>query len=464
MKLAELPPFPIHAEWLQHPGASNVGVRTIPYDINDLGHAVGASIGHYTGEPGEPYVRAMLWVDGEPVAPLRTDNASEAMRINNRDEVLIAEMAPGSASGASRFHLLRRATGETIDVATLIQGLTYTYDLDDHGRLLALRQIGEEFLFEVLIHDVDSGAQVVLPPFRPGWTIRWIDQYGWLGIAGSDGQARYCKPIGLDNAGRVCAVIELSENQFEVVWLPAGGPEWLKTAIPTCVGARFSKSGLVLPSIATGDSNVDAFWYDLAAASPALQPIVLATAPGSYWGDPRDRGPVDANEAGLIAVWDGVAGITGGFASVHDTHTGVTTSLQPNFSLRGLKVFQARAINNLGHVACVAYRQGPPYPAGADRGYIAAPDPLSRRMPDWVVRILIGVVQDGGGMVWPPGGPPIPVGPLAWDALAPAQQDILIHTAISRLLSGVHDPDMRRRIERLNAEAIRLAAERLANG
>ncbi|MEO8082841.1 MAG: hypothetical protein ABI780_03405, partial [Ardenticatenales bacterium] len=265
-----------------------------------------------------------------------------------------------------------------------------------------------------------------------------------------------------DNAGRVCAVIELSENQFEVVWLPAGGPEWLKTAIPTCVGARFSKSGLVLPSIATGDSNVDAFWYDLAANSPALQPIALATAPGSYWGDPRDRGPVDANEAGLIAVWDGVAGITGGFASVHDTRTGVTTSLQPDFSLHGLKVFQARAINNFGHMACVAYRQGPPYPAGADRGYIAAPDPLSRRMPDWIVRILIGVVQDGGGIVLPPGGPPIPVGPLAWDALAPAQQDILIHTAISRLLSGVHDSDMRRRIERLNAEAIRLAAERLA--
>ncbi len=257
MKLTELPPFRYTPNWPQHPGAFNVGVRTIPYDINDLGHAVGASLGHYTGEPGEPYVRAMLWVDGEPVAPLLTDNASEAMRINNRDEVLIAEMAPGSASGASRFHLLRRATGETIDLATLIQGLTYTYDLDDHGRLLALRQIGEEFLFEVLIHDVDSGAQVVLPPFRPGWTIRWIDQYGWLGIAGSDGQARYCKPIGLDNAGRVCAVIELSENRFGVVWRPAGGPEWLKTAIPTCVGARFSRSGLVLPSIATSDFNAN---------------------------------------------------------------------------------------------------------------------------------------------------------------------------------------------------------------
>jgi subtilisin family serine protease len=73
-------------------------------------------------------------------------------------------------------------------------------------------------------------------------------------------------------------------------------------------------------------------------------------------------------------------------------------------------------------------------------------------------QVLFGVVQDAGGVVLPPGGPPRPVGPSGWEQLTPATRDVLLALAVTELAEGVTDPATRRALARAGWEAIERTA------
>ena len=96
---------------------------------------------------------------------------------------------------------------------------------------------------------------------------------------------------------------------------------------------------------------------------------------------------------------------------------------------------RATAINDHGQVA--GYGQL----AGQQRGFVLTPvrSPADWQLYEMVAIILFGVIQDGGGVVVVPGGPPIPEPPWGWEQLSPAIRNVLIGAAFSRLSALLPD-------------------------
>jgi subtilisin family serine protease len=84
--------------------------------------------------------------------------------------------------------------------------------------------------------------------------------------------------------------------------------------------------------------------------------------------------------------------------------------------------------------------------------------------PSWAyavsVQILLGLIEGGGGIVLPPGGPPVPVDP-GWSLLAPEKRDVLLGLAVTQLAEGVEDLEARRMLTRAGRVAIERAAKRI---
>jgi subtilisin family serine protease len=76
------------------------------------------------------------------------------------------------------------------------------------------------------------------------------------------------------------------------------------------------------------------------------------------------------------------------------------------------------------------------------------------------VQILFGLSAGGGGVVLPPGGPPVPVDP-GWQRLAPQMRDVLLGLATAKLAEAVSDPDARRALQRAGGEVIERAARQI---
>jgi subtilisin family serine protease len=76
------------------------------------------------------------------------------------------------------------------------------------------------------------------------------------------------------------------------------------------------------------------------------------------------------------------------------------------------------------------------------------------------VGILFGLTSGGGGVVLPPGGPPVPVDP-GWQQLAPQMRDVLLGLATAKLAEAVSDPEARRAIQRAGGAAIERAARQI---
>lgn len=77
------------------------------------------------------------------------------------------------------------------------------------------------------------------------------------------------------------------------------------------------------------------------------------------------------------------------------------------------------------------------------------------------VRILIGLIGGGPGLVLPPGGPPVPIDP-GWRYLAPATRDVLLGLAIAGIAEGLHDPKAREALGQAAWTAIAQTAQRMA--
>lgn len=79
-----------------------------------------------------------------------------------------------------------------------------------------------------------------------------------------------------------------------------------------------------------------------------------------------------------------------------------------------------------------------------------------------VVQILFGLISGGGGVVLPPGGPPVPVDP-GWAHLTPEKRDVLLGLAITELADGINDPAVRQALGQVGWEAIERTARQMGH-
>ena len=74
-------------------------------------------------------------------------------------------------------------------------------------------------------------------------------------------------------------------------------------------------------------------------------------------------------------------------------------------------------------------------------------------------RILWGVIQDGGGVVWIPGRGPVPVGP--WGPLSHVSQDLLSGFTAHALAGEMNDHGLRRELQAVSIRAMQTSLNKL---
>src|SRR5262249_27122058 len=103
--------------------------------------------------------------------------------------------------------------------------------------------------------------------------------------------------------------------------------------------------------------------------------------------------------------------------------------LSPNtgLPLSAGPITRAKAIDNEGRIL-----------ASADGGdVLLSPIKVYRRAGSLILRILVGIIQDGGGLGWGPTGP-APIGP--WGPLTATDRDILIALGLRDLAAFIDSP------------------------
>jgi hypothetical protein len=77
--------------------------------------------------------------------------------------------------------------------------------------------------------------------------------------------------------------------------------------------------------------------------------------------------------------------------------------------------------------------------------------------------VLRGLLDDTPGVVYPPGGPPIPVDP-DWRRLDPNKLDVLSGLAVNQMASLIKDPDVRRHVEEAGIRVMEESVRKLREG
>ena len=155
-----------------------------------------------------------------------------------------------------------------------------------------------------------------------------------------------------------------------------------------------------------------------------------------------------ANVAGVVVGTD-----QWNVATRYDPATNTIADLAPYFP-SNYKAGYAWAINDAGVMIGHGYRAG-----GRNAGSVAwmlpaeaYPGPkFPSHIPDLIMRILFGVIQDGGGVGLRPSGP-TPVGPLG--PLSPAKSDMLAALAVGELADLFTNPELKEMVANLEIELL----------
>jgi hypothetical protein len=92
---------------------------------------------------------------------------------------------------------------------------------------------------------------------------------------------------------------------------------------------------------------------------------------------------------------------------------------------------------------------------------------LKGKLAKWqlAARVLFGVTQDGGGVIFVPGRGPVPVdpwGPMRMEQVTPAVRDALASLAVFELTTLIEDPSYQRVIRQDAIASMKRAANRLS--
>jgi uncharacterized membrane protein len=135
-------------------------------------------------------------------------------------------------------------------------------------------------------------------------------------------------------------------------------------------------------------------------------------------------------------------------------------ALNPLITTPDWVMTKAHGIDDDGYVVGVARFNG-----GNERGVLLAPENLAKIFYQAAfAEILFGIINDGPGLALPGGhGPPVPgpPGPI-WDVLTGGQRDAVLGLALNAGASLVSEASTRAQLERISAQLVRSASERLS--
>ncbi len=413
------------------------------HDINNGNQAVGQSFTSFGPlRPSMPLAQATLWDEsGTPTPLAEGPNRSEALRINDAGNVLY-RVASGPIEDYG-YQSFVGPVGAAVALDSLIPGEpgASAIDLNDHSLLLGSHVNAAGFA-ESFLYDFVTGSFTVLPML----------------------ENRIPSLVGVDNAGRVLATVVgpptappgcPPEYPDILYWLPAGAAQWQPIGIRTYgFIPKLSKTGLVMASVsrvnpsASPLNNQYAGYLDLNAPGamvfkelPSLLPPGNTGLYASWAGD--------ANAAGAIV---GQVFYPGGYPMRYDIATGKVEDLSPHFPANW-RADIGLGVNDNGFIVGGGY-----FHVGSSLARLRAwsfnpvrdsqASAVSKRFSE-AVRILIGLIGGGDGVVLPVGGPPRPVDPgilSLLNALPPVQKEALVGLLLGALAGTMSDHELRREL------------------
>ena len=216
--------------------------------------------------------------------------------------------------------------------------------------------------------------------------------------------------------------------------------------------AGISDSGLIAGDIRQGDYFVAAI-YDTNDSQPKFEPI--GCLPGhdtSYAQSINDKGEVVGSSFVSRDRYAEPRGFLYQDGVMTDLNDLIPSS--PTWMLT-----TGIAINNAGEIAARGARNG------QFRSCLLVPSNVFR-VTNWentlIWYVLRGLLDDTPGVLYPPGGPPIPVHPN-W-RLDPNKQDVLSGLAVNQMASLVNDPDVRRHVEEAGIRVMEESVRKLREG
>lgn len=412
---------------------------TAPHAINDAGQVVGRSF-VYRRIPLGPYSTATLWENAIPVALTTSANWSEALRINNQEEILLVQLDRPYYDPINPTYFLR-TQGTTLDLNSLVPRLRGAVDLNDGGLILGVLDSADPGHTGV-VYDVRTNTLSQLPPLIV------------------NGTAVATAPIGIDNAGRVAVMSAVALPGGDIFWLPPGGATWNNsgiTRIETWSAPSLSKSGLLLATVALPKTGVGfqsgrACYLDLNDPGAAVMYLPRMLPIPTAWELPM---PWDASGSGRIVghiIGDGLDG-----PLLYDVARDdfFQPALAPTWAAD-----RAVGINGSG---AITGDGGKNYgtPAYQKRGWVVEWPPVQPRVPllTWL-RLFGGVIQDAGGTGLTAGGKPVPIDP--WGSpVPPEKRDILTVLALGEFASLLTDPELQQIVKRAETELLEKAMQNM---
>ena len=382
-------------------------------DLNGQGDVGGLS---WTSQSGW---QPLVWSQGGPGAVVAAPVGANVNAINNLLDV-VGEYGPPAGGGyAPRFGYLSRGGVVTDFAQVLGTARSGAFDINDSGTVVGA-----------------SGPDLPLPGALQ--VFRYHAGTGVVDVLGMPPGSVSAVATAISRSGLIAGFAASTDTGQEYGWIfdqafRKLGSVFRPGAEGPLLVADVNDSGLVVGAMPIAGLSVGAF--SLATADTSAQPVPIGTLPGY-----SASAALGVNQRGVVVGYCFDGGDERAFAAdaggLHDLNNALAPA-------GGWVLNRATAINDQGQIA--GYGQL----AGQQRGFLLTPvrSPADWQLYEMVSIILFGVIQDGGGVVVVPGGPPIPEPPWGWEQLPPAIRNVLIGAAFSRLSGLLPDQLARGQLE-----------------
>jgi len=414
------------------------------FALNEKGQTAGVSWDSISDSPDPVnlWEWATIWnrlSGGTRLEPPPPGVTSRAEGINDGGSVVGSFCPTQGDSRTWRRHGFVSHKGSMTDLRPIL-GTEYSaaFDINNAGKV-----VGEAGLYlgtaedpgqlsVPFVYDVEAGSPPLFPLGKP---------------PGHDGIQR---AMSINNHGAVVGVGGTPERGFLYTGDSLMGDSLIY--LDNSDVSEISDSGLIAGAILQGAHWVAAV-YDTNDSQPKFEPI--GHLPGHTYSTARsinDKGEV----VGISQVSLGNT-MSRGFLY----QDGVMTDLNDLIPAgSGWVLDTGLAINNAGEIAAWGSYNG------QSRSCLLVPSDVfrvTRENNSLIWYVLRGLLDDTPGVVYPPGGPPIPVDP-DWRRLDPNKLDVLSGLAVNQMASLIKDPDVRRHVEEAGIRVMEESVRKLREG
>ena len=424
----------------------DLGPSRYPWRLSNSNVAVGWSWNAFAGGGNS----GVIWNPNAALVHFPAALATKLWGVNEaghscgRRGDLIVGTYDWPASGANRHGFVRLADGTFFDLGPIVgEGLFSTLE-DINNKGIAVGSKGEYASPSLIKFDTQNPTAVIDMGGPDGWQAvhgQGINDKGEIaGVGSKHGEMRFFA-------------------HYDEVFHDLGPAGKTMMGKPNLwMSVRITESGRIPAAVPLGVNDSEAAFFDLHGNGQWQKLGLLSGATSSVARDANDRGEVvgfcpQGNDDGRAFLWWPEGGM-------HD----LNWHLHPDTS-QGWVLQMATGINDVGHIVGL----GTYY--GAQHAFKLVPADQTPKFEGWATfqRILVGVIQDGGGVTWTPKGPrPVPPwGPLReedWALLNRAQQDVIAALTLLQAASAFQDVASQREQRQVAGVALGRALERIMEG